>query len=53
MKERLYHRVLQQVPRLRKIPKIDITISKGKKPVKTTYSASFSGYISNSGYEFP
>lgn len=33
--------------------KIDITISKGKKPVKTTYSASFSGYISNSGYEFP
>lgn len=33
--------------------KIDITISKGKKPVKTTYSASFSGYISNSGYVFP
>lgn len=33
--------------------KIDITISKGKKPVKTTYSASFSGLISNSGYEFP
>ncbi len=33
--------------------KIDITISKGKKPVKTSYSASFSGYISNSGYEFP
>ena len=33
--------------------KVDITISKGKKPVKTTYSAAFSGYISNSGYVFP
>ena len=33
--------------------KIDITISKGKKPVQTKYSASFSGTISNSSYEFP
>lgn len=32
---------------------IDITISKGKKPVKTSYSASFSGSISNSSYSFP
>ena len=33
--------------------KIDITISKGKKPVQTKYSATFSGNISNSSYEFP
>lgn len=33
--------------------KIDITISKGKKPVQTKYSATFSGNISNSSYAFP
>ena len=32
---------------------VDITISKGKKPVKTSYVASFSGSISNSSYSFP
>ena len=33
--------------------KIDITISKGKKPVQTNYSAVFSGAISNASYAFP
>lgn len=33
--------------------KVDITISKGKKPTTTTYTASFSGSISNSSYSFP
>ena len=32
---------------------VDITISKGKKPVKTSYVASFSGSISNNNYSFP
>lgn len=32
--------------------KVDITISKGKKPTKTTYTATFSGVITNSGYSF-
>lgn len=31
---------------------IDITISKGKKPKNTTYAATFSGAISNNGYQF-
>lgn len=31
---------------------VDITISKGKKPTTTTYTASFSGSISNAGYSF-
>lgn len=33
--------------------KVDITISKGKKPTTTTYTATFSGSISNSSYTFP
>ena len=32
---------------------VDITISKGKKPTTTTYTATFSGSISNSSYVFP
>lgn len=31
---------------------IDITISKGKKPKNTTYTATFSGAISNTSYQF-
>ncbi|MBR1865653.1 MAG: PASTA domain-containing protein, partial [Lachnospiraceae bacterium] len=31
---------------------VDITISKGKKPTTTTYTVSFSGSISNNGYDF-
>lgn len=31
---------------------VDITISKGKKPKTTTYTATFSGSISNSSYNF-
>lgn len=33
--------------------KVDVTISKGKKPTTTTYTATFSGSISNSSYTFP
>lgn len=32
---------------------VDITISKGKKPTTTTYTATFSGSISNNSYVFP
>ncbi|MDE5862727.1 MAG: Stk1 family PASTA domain-containing Ser/Thr kinase [Lachnospiraceae bacterium] len=31
---------------------IDITISKGKKPKDTTYTVSFTGSLTNNGYEF-